>query len=329
MIYRDLWRNPKWRAGALKWTERRLAERDIRVTGKPAQFHVRPWSTVIRLPTDRGTVFFKATCPAQRHEAAVTQALARWRPDDVSVVLGADRRRGWLLLDDAGNRLRDVFRRDPSLRHWHAILPRYAEMQIALAPRAAELVRLGINDRRAVPLAKAYARLLKDPSLLRVGLREGLTAAQHRELRAAAPKVVDWYAEISAVAPDSLQHDDLHDGQVFLKDTRYRILDWGDACVSHPLMSMSVVERSVAYTFDLKPGSPGVARLRDVYLEPFTGLASAKRLRAAYPTALRLGWMSRALTWASLVAYLSLRAKRKERGDVPRSLGRFLDPTAA
>jgi len=129
--------------------------------------------------------------------------------------------------------------------------------------------------------------------------------------------------------PDTIQHDDLHDGQVFVKDGRYRILDWGDACVSHPFLSMSVVERSVAYTLGLKPGSRELVRLRDIYLEPFTAFASAAKLRAIYPIAIRLGWISRALSWAALVRYLSTNEKRKERGDVPRSLGRFLDPTSA
>jgi len=326
---RTRWRGRAWRDRAIAWAERRLAEQHIAITGRPDQFHVRPWSTVIRLQTDRGPIFFKATCPAQRYEAAVTQALARWRPDDVSVVLAAEPRRGWLLLADGGKRLRQVLARDRSLRHWRAILPRYAEMQVALAPRADELVRLGIPDRRVAPLAAAYQRLLRKDPLLRIGLPEGLTPVQYRELLELAPRVRQWSEEISALVPNSIQHDDLHDGQVFLKDGRYRILDWGDACVSHPLMSMSVVERSLAYTFKLKPGAREIARLRDLYLEPFTTVATAKHLRVAYPIAIRLGWITRALAWASLVGYLSSAEKRKERGDVPRSLGRVLDPMSA
>ena len=73
------WRRRAWRDRAIAWAERRLAERDIRITGRPEQFHIRPWSRVIRFPTERGALFFKATGPVQRHEAAVTHALARWR----------------------------------------------------------------------------------------------------------------------------------------------------------------------------------------------------------------------------------------------------------
>ena len=322
-----LWRRRAWRDRAMRWAERRLAERDIEVTGKPDQFHVRSWSTVIRLPTDRGAVFFKATWAPLRFEAGLTAAIAKWAPDDVGTPLAIDQRRGWLLLEDGGQRLREIIAKDRDIDHWHRILPRYAELQLAVAPHARQALRLGTPDRRARALTTQYARLLRRSLLLRVGLKEGVTKAEENMLTDLVPQVRTWSEDLRVV-PDTIQHDDLHDGQVFVKDGRYRILDWGDACVSHPFLSMSVVERSVAYTLGLKPGSREIVRLRDIYLEPFTAFASAAKLRAIYPIAIRLGWISRALSWAALVRYLSSTEKRKERGDVPRSLGRFLDPTS-
>jgi hypothetical protein len=323
-----LWRRRVWRARAIRWAERRLAERDIQVIGKPDQFHVRTWSTVIRLPTDRGPVFFKAVWRPLRFEAGLTAAIATWAPDDVGTALAVDTRRGWLLLEDGGERLREILARDRDIGHWQRILPQYAELQIASASHTRQALKIGTPDRRAKALTTRYTRLLEQPSLLRVGRKEGLTETQERTLRDLVRQLPKWYEDLGIV-PDTIQHDDLHDGQVFVKEGRYRILDWGDACVSHPFLSMSVVERSVAYMLKLKPGSREIARLRDIYLEPFTAFASAKRLRAIYPNAIRLGWISRALSWAALVPYLSQTEKRKERGDVPRSLGRFLDPTSA
>jgi hypothetical protein len=311
----------------MRWAERRLAERDIHVTGKPDQFHVRTWSTVIRLRTDKGAMFFKAVWRPLRFEAGLTAAIATWVPGSVGTPLAVDPRRGWLLLEDGGERLREILAKDRDIRHWHHILPQYAELQIALASHVRRALKLGAPDRRGSALATQYAALLELSSRLRVGLKEGLTKRQESELRDLLPQVPTWTENLSVVA-DTIQHDDLHDGQVFVKDGRYRILDWGDSCVSHPFYSMSVVERSVAHTLNLKPGSREITRLRDLYLEPFTAFASAARLRAIYPIAIRLGWISRALSWATLIPHLSANEKRRERGDVPRSLGRFLDPTA-
>lgn len=71
-----LWRRRAWRAKALNWAKLSLVERGIAVTGRPTDFRVRPWATVIPLPTDRGIVYFKATWPPQRHEAGTSAALA-------------------------------------------------------------------------------------------------------------------------------------------------------------------------------------------------------------------------------------------------------------
>ena len=320
-----LWRRRDWRTRALRWAEHRLGERRIQLTGKPDQFHIRPWSTVILLPTDRGRVFFKATLPPLRFEAGLTAAIAEWAPNEVANPLAVDVRRGWLLLDDAGQRLREIIATDRAVGHWQRILPHYAELQLAMAPHVRHALKLGTPDRRAVALVTRYRRLLDESSLVRTGLREGITKAQAKALSSLVSQIGAWTEQLSVV-PETIQHDDLHDGQVFVKDGRYRVLDWGDACVSHPFLSMSVVERSVAYRFDLKPGSKVIARLRDIYLEPFTAFASPPRLRAVYPLEIQLGWISRALSWATLIPYLSRAEKRKERGDVPRSLGRFLDP---
>ena len=184
-----LWRRRAWRARAIAWAGRRLRERGLAITGEAEQFHVRPWSTVIRLPTERGTVFFKATWPPQRFEAGLTAAIAKWAPDDVGRTLAIDAKRGWLLLEDAGPRLRQTITKDRDIRHWHRVLPQYAELQIAMSSHIRQALKLGTPDRRATALARQYARLLDEPFLLRVGLKEGLTKAQDIKLRELSPQV--------------------------------------------------------------------------------------------------------------------------------------------
>ena len=295
------------------------------ITGAIEQIHVVDWSTVLRVPTDRGIVYFKATWPLQRYEAAVTSALARWRPADIGVVISADPRRGWMLVDDAGVKLREILAERRDLLHWRRVLARHAELQLATARHVPELLGLGVPDRRASVLAGHYERLLDERRLLRVGLREGLSRARLRRLRALVPQVREWCAELGGTIPDTLQHDDLHDGQIFLRDGAYRILDWGDACVSHPFFVMTVALRSIAFTFKLQDDAPELGRLLEIYLEPFTAIATAKQVRATYAIARRLGRICRALTWASVVPRLGLRKRREQRGGVPGWLALLLE----
>jgi hypothetical protein len=322
-------RGREWRVGAIRWAERRLAERDIGLTGKPEQFHVVPWSTVIRLPTDRGAVFFKAIWPPEKREAAITQALAKWRPKDVAAVLAADRTRGWLLLDDAGDKLRAIIKKDTDIRHWRTVLPQYAELQLAIAKHANELMKLGAPDRRAASLANQYERLLANRTLLQLGVKGGLTQKQYGKLVDLVPHVREWSAYVAGTVPDTIQHDDLHDGQVFVKDGRYRILDWGDTVVSHPFYSLTVALRSIAHTFKLKDDALELRRLADLYLEPFTAVATKKQLLQNYAIAKRLGRICRALTWASVVVNLPPAQRKEERDAVPGWLALFLEVASA
>ena len=324
-----LWRKRAWRATVLAWVRRRARERGLVIAGEIEQIHVRDWSTVFRVPTSRGLVFFKATWPLQHYEAGLTAALARWRPDDVGVVLAVDPRRGWMLLDDAGTRLRELLAQKRDLAIWRRVLPRYAEMQLATAPHVTEVVRLGVPDRRAAALPPQYERLLEQRGLLRVGLRDGLSRARLRRLRALAPRVREWCEALGGSIPDTIQHDDLHDGQIFVRDGECRVLDWGDACVSHPFLSLTVALRSVAYTFELAEDARILARLRDIYLEPFTSLATPKQIRESYAIARRLGRISRALTWASVVSRVGARKRRELRGGVPGWLALLLEASAS
>ena len=73
--------------------------------------------------------------------------------------------------------------------------------------------------------------------------------------------------------PETIQHDDFHDGQVFVRDGRYLLLDWGDACVSHPFFTLSVtLEGQLAWGLDDVHGSVDVRPFRDAYLRAFAPL---------------------------------------------------------
>jgi hypothetical protein len=117
------WTQPGWREEAEAWIGAELEQRRIRVAGTIEQPHLRPWSTVLRVPTSAGDHFFKATSPLLAHEPALTQWLAEQRPDCIAPVLAVDRERGWMLMPDGGTTLRSVIQADRDIRHWERALP--------------------------------------------------------------------------------------------------------------------------------------------------------------------------------------------------------------
>jgi len=95
-----------------------------------------------------------------------------------------------------------------------------------------------------------------------------------------------------------VQHDDLHDGQVFLGTGTHLVLDWGDACVSHPFFTLSVtVEGVISWGVDDVEDSEDVEPHLAAYLRPYEE-RYAGDLREAARIAMRLGWVCRAINGA-------------------------------
>ncbi|MFH8620052.1 aminoglycoside phosphotransferase family protein [Streptomyces sp. NPDC017979] len=290
------WDRPKWRAAALAWIARELAAHGLRESG-PRTVRLRPWSVLVRThATGLGTVWFKANPPASAFEAPLTEALARWTPEHVLRPIAVDADRGWSLLPDGGTLFKTALGGGPvDPRAWEEPLRQYAHMQRALTPYADEIERLGVPGARTRELPDVVDRLVTDST--------ALAADDRRRLRALRPRLVEWSAELAAVGiEDTLDHADLHEGQLFHPEPgRYTFFDWGDATVSHPFCSFRVPARRVLAEDRGGTGRAALLRLRDAYLEPWTGDgASSAELRRAMSLSWRLGAVGRAASWGRL-----------------------------
>jgi hypothetical protein len=291
------WHQPAFRTDAEAWIEARLAELGMRRTGAIEQPHAFWWSTALRVPTDAGVVWFKATQPEMVFEARLTPMLAAEWPDRSVEVLATDSERGWALTRDAGTKLRDL-RDGRVVEHWEVLLPRYAEMQVGLAALAGDLLALGVPDLRLATLPDQLAALLNEPQLLMTDADGGVDASRREALVARLPDFAEECRRLAEMAvPESLQHDDLNDGNAFLRGSDHVVFDWGDACISHPFHSLVVVLRSLAYRNAWRPGGPEVTRLVDAYLEPWAGHGGREELLEAADLARRTGTVQRSLAW--------------------------------
>lgn len=319
------WADPHWQATALDWVADRLGRQGRRVTG-PVEARVRPWSLVWRVPTDSGDVWFKANNPGTRHEAALLAELARLTPGRVLDPIAVDAARGWSLLPDGGPSLRDTLAAEPDLTHWERLLPGYAALQLTVAPHAQRLLSLGVPDHRPEELPHRFEGLLDDEEALLLGAEGGLDPELHDRLRAYRGEFAALCRRLADVeVPPSIQHDDLHDGNVFVAADGYRFFDWGDASVAHPFGTLLVTLRSVAYARELAADDPALLRLRDAYLEAWTDRYDRAALREAAGLAMRVSTVSRALSWQrALVTPDPARAEYAEA--VPGWLGELFAP---
>ena len=216
-------------------------------------------------------MWFKASLESYAHEAEVIAILSPLAPGLLPEVIASRAEGGWLLLADAGDRARE----HPI--DWPGMLRDYARLQAASAPHVEELIAAGANDNRphrVVEHAETLLPLL--PAELARGVRERLTDVGEKMERLAASRV-----------PVTVDHNDLHDGNVFSRDGQVRIIDWGDSSVAHPFFTMSVFEDD-----EVPP-----------YVDAWQGFAPRRELEEEAAIVRELRFLVRALNWAELANY--------------------------
>jgi hypothetical protein len=277
------WLDPAWLAGAHAWIDEQVSRLGLVRAGDIEQPHVQPWSTVLRVPTTQGDVWFKANSPKEQFEAALVGLVAARAPERVPPLLAADLERGWMLMADAGRKLREVIAEERSLHRWLDVLPAAARIQLAMEPDVDALLAVGVPDMRLVTLPDQYARLMD-------------TIQAEARFRSAQTRVVELCEELVTFGiAETLQHDDLSDGQVFLRDGTHLIMDWGDACVSHPFFTLSAtLEGVIAWGVDDVQFSEDTEPYLHAYLAPYAERYDGD-LVAASRLAIRLGWACRAV----------------------------------
>jgi hypothetical protein len=253
----------------------------VRTDGPLELVHDEAWASVFRASAGDEPVWFKACAPTHAFEVPLTSGLAL-RSDVVTEVIAADADRRWLLMRDAGVRLADLG--NPPER-WLQVLPAYAELQIGERERVAEHLARGVPDLRLERLPSRYEDLLRAELPVDDEVRAALAAYRPRVVRSCG-ELAD--AGIGA----SVQHDDLHMNNVYVKDGRLRILDWGDASIAHPFFSLFETFRFLVEINGLAPDDPWFSRLRDAYLEPWGGVH-----RETFALALRIGGLARCIAW--------------------------------
>ncbi len=302
------WASAAFHDEALAWVAQRLEAHGLALVGDWEQPHARPWSTAMRVETTGGRCWFKANGGGTRHEPTLLSLLAEGVPDLVPAVLAVDANAGWSLSRDGGPMLRSVLEPDESWVPWEGIVTDYARAQLSLADDRDAVLACGVEERspRTLP---GQVRDLVDELGSVAEQRGGLSSEDRARLAALLPTFDGWCAELAATAvPDSLQHDDLHSGNVcWPGDGTARVIDWGDASWGSPFGTMLTTMNSLAFHAGFfvegeEVDDPRVLRVRDAYLEPFTEYGARADLLHAVDLARRTGRVVKALSWRAAMS---------------------------
>jgi hypothetical protein len=305
------WEEPGWSERVGSWVGAEIARLGLEPHGDLELVRARPWAAVARIATADGDVWFKEPAPSLAFEPALTVAVARRCRDFAPEVVSTSGT--WLLTRDAGPQLRAALASGDAAPPWDDLLARYAELQIRLIDDADDLVRLGAPDKRPAVVADAY------PSI--VGRGAGLGTVDVERLHALAPRVAAAAEVLEGAVPATAIHEEVHEANIFVRDGRPRLLDWGEGAVSHPFAGIVNTFRDIAFRRKLEPDAPELLRLRSAYLEPWTRFASPRELVELFDQGYVLGTLCRALTWTRVLAGQS----DSVRGEYGRNAAVWLD----
>jgi hypothetical protein len=316
------WLDPAWQARALDWADGVLAGLGLERTAW-SHPHVRPWSTVLRIETSRDPFWLKAPGDGARFEVPLLALLADLDAPHTPRPVATSVERGLVLLPDGGevSRVAHGGRTPPEVMTGYLAL--YGSLQRSLEPHADALVAIGVDDLRPARMPAVLSRTIDE--LERTRPPGDLAPTDAARLRAVLPSYADACAELAGagIAP-TLQHDDLHDSNI-LRDGPV-FIDWGDSCVGHPFGTMLATMRSMAYHHGLEIDDPLFPRVADAYTEAWTDVADRRTLRRQVELAIRVGPLTRSLSYRQATTGVDEAAWQDEAEAMPEWLLEILEP---
>ncbi len=289
-----------WYRDVHDWLTGLASSGKLGALGSIATVKERPWSVVLRVTFERAITYFKATGAGGSHEPSLLLRLQRDWSHLLPEVLAVDAARGWILLADAGQPLREAFDPPGQLAIFRRVLPAYAELQAATMPSIETFLHLGLPDRRLHRLPELLEELISGEALAASRSAEAL-AELRTSVRSLLPALERCCFDL-ARSPYSaaLDHGDLHPGNVLVHLGDCRFCDWGDSSVTHPFVSLGVTLEVALSQLQEVDREECTRQLRDAYLGPWEAYGDLSSLRADFRRALWVADVVRALDFARM-----------------------------
>ena len=225
------WTRDGWFEEASAWIHAQLQRHGQVATGPVEQ--TRSWfiSSILRVPTTAGEVYFKAVPPMDVQEPLLTQMLAAQFPSFMPQVLAVHEEHRWLLTKTAPGAKLPL---DANPRHyllrWKTLLQNYARMQDDYTQHTEQLLALGCHDWRLEVLAEQIDPFVAELPVLLQGTWNPLTEEEQEHLQQIVPCLKSSCIELALLGiPASLHHGDFHRGNIIVHKRRAVLCSIGQA----------------------------------------------------------------------------------------------------
>jgi len=291
---------PGWLRELFRWTEEQVAPLGLRVTGGFHQWNASPTFSLVRLETNDGALWFKATGEPNSHEMPVSLLLARLFPNHLPRILGIHRPwNGWLSAEVTGSALDEI----SDCSTWERVAGELAELQITSIGKSRELLDGKCRNLRVAEIVE-----LIDPFLSRMAefmaVQEKTSPAPlaKSELASLGEGLKESCALLESLGlPDTLGHIDFNPGNILVSLDHCVFLDWAEGCVTNPVITFEYLRRHMERGGAKE--TAGDARLCAAYLRPWAAFLSPDDVRRALSVAPAIAVFVHAIagdTWRTL-----------------------------
>lgn len=236
------WHEPGWYEAASSWIRARTLEYVARhQSGFPDTRPPRV-SLLIERNSDRSALIyvtcegfafiFKSDHTLPPNEAVIIERISRYAPQSVAPLVAIDRARGWMLVKEVPGRA--LHAQDP-VGTWAHVSAEFGRLQRQLSERVGEFRHMGVESLPPRELLAEIESLILEPSRWGGDDAVVLDESRRRSLEAQLPAVRALCERLDASAiPDTVVHQDLIDGNVWLHQQAVTFLDWSDTVIGHP-----------------------------------------------------------------------------------------------
>lgn len=293
------WESQQFRDELTAWCEQALGPIDTLEL-----FKLRGWASVWRVTTSDGVWFAKQNCPGQAHEAAALQVMTKVSPDRVIAVTALDPERDLMLTPDQSPVFGETVGDDPGA--WGRLVREGALLQRELVDHMDALKRAGLTEMAPSMIADYTEARIEQLAVLPKDDARHLPQDDAETLRSRLPWLREQAEIVAALGlPITLNHNDLHEHNVFDIEGQLRFFDFGDAVLTDPLGVLRVPLNVLGNKFGCPQDDPRLTRVSEAALEVWSDLAPLPHLRAALPAALTLGRLARVESWIRVLPSLT------------------------
>jgi hypothetical protein len=226
-----------WFKELSEWVETVIEPLGFHLKGNFRQLNASPSFSLVRFETDGPALWFKAVGEPNQKEFLITCTLAQLFPSYLPGVLAARPDwNGWLTREAAGKLPCEV--RGDVL--WQRAAAALAELQIDSIDHGARILGAGARDLGATELSKLIQPFTESMAQLMERQTKVPPAALGREeLLLLGDRTQSALDTLEALGiPETLGHPDLNPGNVLVSPSRCTFLDWAEAYVGNPFLSL-------------------------------------------------------------------------------------------